>query len=178
MWYTNTQNMLFLCVVDCLPCRQPRYTCAHPTVTRTSVHMCACILGPPLRAPAATLVALAASCIRAYVQQDATGSLGTTPPSLSLPLSRSRSLSVALTWSLTTARARAYSPSTHTHTHTHKEPCHLPEEKEGSAADTTAHAPELGWPSVREYLPADSDKIERKSKWYRLRRHIPQYGEA
>ena len=39
--------------------------------------MCACILGPTLRAPAATLAALAASCMRACVQQDATGALGT-----------------------------------------------------------------------------------------------------
>ena len=56
---------------------KPRYPCAHPTVTRTSVHMCACIHGPALRAPAATLAALAASCMRACVQQDATGALGT-----------------------------------------------------------------------------------------------------
>ena len=55
---------------------KPRYPCAHPTVTRTSVHVCACLLGPALRAPVATL-ALAASCMRACVQQDATGALGT-----------------------------------------------------------------------------------------------------
>ena len=61
----------------CHACRQPRHPCAHPTVTRTSVHVCACILGPALRAPAATLAALAASCMRACVQQDATGALGT-----------------------------------------------------------------------------------------------------